>query len=209
MKKICLTLLTSLTVLSVAAKAEIVSDIYFTQGIAVPGGAGNIFDYWRTGYSASLGAKLPHSFIRGWVQNWLDFSYAYLPFDRNSEFPVSYPYSPKPKMWGDGVNLFSMGLNLRIISPNPGIVKGYFLGGLGYMKRSKTNIYSNSADYPRFETTYGGAGFFSLGFGMYINLGDRLSLFSDVQYMVANTSPGKTALLPLRLGLIFNSIQKQ
>lgn len=205
MKFILTALLLSLLTISTPLEARVFPNFYLTQGLAFPGGAGNILHYWRTGYNASIGAKLPVTFINGWVQNWLDFDYAYLRFDRNSEFPVAYQYSTEPRMWGSDVNLFSLGLNLKIISPRPGNVKGYLLGGLGYLKRTKTNINTNSVDYPHLRTIYKGAGYFSWGFGLQIKLSDKLALFNDIQYIVANTAPGKTSCLPLRFGLLFHN----
>jgi hypothetical protein len=198
----------SIICLLIPSMASATTDFYITQGITMPGGAGNISDYYRAGYEASLGIKLPFSFWSGWEQNWIDLGYGYLPFDRGEDFPISYPYATIPTMTGKGTNIFSMAMNLQIISSKPRKFHDYFLFGIGYMKRSKLIINTNSTEFPHFETKFGGGGFFSLGFGLNYRLSNRFIIFTDIQYATANTAPSKTGFAPWRIGLIFHNSEK-
>ncbi len=190
------------TTIAGAQKGYFISPNYYE----FPEADENVKGFWPNGFGFSLAKLLPISLWKGYQQNWTDLSYGYMPFNRNADFPIPIPYQTSPKLWGKGVHLFSVTINMQILfveESKPWVP--YLSLGYGIFKRTRTEIHSDLPEFSRFEINYKMAGLFCVGFGWKLKITNRYFFVLDNDYVYPNTTPKRTFYWVMKLGLEIRS----
>jgi hypothetical protein len=178
-------------------------DFFVAPGATSVANCGSLITYWHGGPSLTAGLKIPLTLKHDYQETWLELAYHNFLFDASSNGPISSPYEDIT-FWGKDVSILEFSVNSRIYFRNVNSLGNtYALFGVGYLKRSPTEMRSNSFDLPYIKRTYKGAEAYNFGLGFIHQMKKRAYLFFEISYVRSYTIPHRTSFWKSNFGIKF------